>query len=83
MCDPGVSRFWPFHSHRPEFDESPTTLDATGPPQYDQTAYDEPNLDPSTVVCPPHTTESKLIYRIDLHVIPFLCIMYLLAFLDR
>ncbi|KAF2864011.1 MFS general substrate transporter [Piedraia hortae CBS 480.64] len=33
--------------------------------------------------CPPHTTESKLMRRIDLHVIPFLCILYLLAFLDR
>ncbi|EJT76465.1 high-affinity nicotinic acid transporter [Gaeumannomyces tritici R3-111a-1] len=33
--------------------------------------------------CPAHTTERKLITRIDLHVIPFLCIMYLLAFLDR
>ncbi len=26
--------------------------------------------------CPPHTTERKLMTRIDLHVIPFLCIMY-------
>lgn len=35
------------------------------------------------VQCPPHTTERRLVARIDLHVIPFLCIMYLLAFLDR
>ncbi|RDA89870.1 hypothetical protein CP533_6658 [Ophiocordyceps camponoti-saundersi (nom. inval.)] len=35
------------------------------------------------VECPPHTTEAKLLARIDLRVIPFLCIMYLLAFLDR
>ncbi|KJZ79475.1 hypothetical protein HIM_00944 [Hirsutella minnesotensis 3608] len=34
-------------------------------------------------VCPPHTTERKLLARIDAHVVPFLCIMYLLAFLDR
>jgi len=27
--------------------------------------------------------ERKLVAKIDLHVIPFLCIMYLLAFLDR
>lgn len=33
--------------------------------------------------CPPHTTESALVRRIDLHVVPFLCILYLLAFLDR
>jgi hypothetical protein len=26
--------------------------------------------------CPPHTTERKLLLRIDLHVMPFLCIMY-------
>ena len=35
------------------------------------------------VVCPPHTTERKLVAKIDLHVIPFLCIMYLLAFLGK
>ncbi|KAI7549787.1 MFS general substrate transporter [Hortaea werneckii] len=35
------------------------------------------------VQCPPHTTERRLVARIDFHVIPFLCIMYLLAFLDR
>lgn len=35
------------------------------------------------VVCPAHTTERKLVTKIDLHVVPFLCIMYLLAFLDR
>ncbi|EFQ35628.1 major facilitator superfamily transporter [Colletotrichum graminicola M1.001] len=42
-------------------------------------AYD----DDAPVECPPHTTESKLITKIDFRVIPFLCIMYLLAFLDR
>lgn len=35
------------------------------------------------VVCPPHTTEKKLMAKIDFRVIPFLCILYLLAFLDR
>jgi len=35
------------------------------------------------VQCPAHTTERKLVRRIDLHVVPFLCILYLLAFLDR
>ncbi|KAK6213247.1 major facilitator superfamily transporter [Colletotrichum tabaci] len=39
--------------------------------------------DDAPVECPPHTTESKLITKIDFRVIPFLCIMYLLAFLDR
>jgi hypothetical protein len=35
------------------------------------------------VKCPPHTTERRLVNKIDWRVIPFLCIMYLLAFLDR
>ncbi|CAJ2506217.1 Uu.00g003470.m01.CDS01 [Anthostomella pinea] len=35
------------------------------------------------VQCPPHTTERKIVTRIDWRLIPFLCIMYLLAFLDR
>lgn len=35
------------------------------------------------VVCPPHTTEKKLMRRIDLHLLPFISLLYLLAFLDR
>ncbi|KAI1376798.1 MFS general substrate transporter [Hypoxylon crocopeplum] len=35
------------------------------------------------VQCPPHTTERELMTRIDWQLIPFLCILYLLAFLDR
>ena len=35
------------------------------------------------VVCPPHTTERKLMARVDLHLLPFISILYLLAFLDR
>jgi MFS family permease len=38
---------------------------------------------PELIQCPAHTTEAKLLRKIDLHVIPWLCIMYLLAFLDR
>jgi hypothetical protein len=30
-----------------------------------------------------HTTERKLMAKIDWHVLPCLCILYLLAFLDR
>ncbi|EEY16792.1 MFS transporter prlL like protein [Verticillium longisporum] len=37
----------------------------------------------ASVQCPAHTTERKLLTKIDLHVLPFLCVMYLLAFLDR
>ncbi|RYP59035.1 hypothetical protein DL771_011028 [Monosporascus sp. 5C6A] len=35
------------------------------------------------VRCPPHTTEKKMVMRIDWRLVPFLCILYLLAFLDR
>ncbi|RYP21222.1 hypothetical protein DL765_002361 [Monosporascus sp. GIB2] len=35
------------------------------------------------VRCPPHTTERKIVMRIDWRLVPFLCILYLLAFLDR
>jgi hypothetical protein len=35
------------------------------------------------VRCPPHTTEKKLKARIDYHILPFIIILYLLAFLDR
>ncbi|KAH0352719.1 MFS general substrate transporter, partial [Aureobasidium melanogenum] len=56
-------------------------LDAGSPTSFDRvetgTPYDE------TLVCPPHTTERKLVNKIDFHVVPFLCILYLLAFLDR
>ncbi|KAI2637315.1 MFS general substrate transporter [Xylaria nigripes] len=39
--------------------------------------------DPDAVQCPSHTTEAKLISRIDWNILPFVCVMYLLAFLDR
>ncbi|KAF1810173.1 MFS general substrate transporter [Eremomyces bilateralis CBS 781.70] len=45
--------------------------------------YHGPDPDDVEVSCPTHTTERKLVNKIDFHVIPFLCIMYLLAFLDR
>ena len=35
------------------------------------------------VPCPAHTTERKLIAKVDIRVIPVLCVLYLLAFLDR
>lgn len=41
------------------------------------------DYDPNAVQCPAHTTERKLLARIDLHVIPFLVLLYWLAFLDR
>jgi hypothetical protein len=44
---------------------------------HDGVQYDEAGLP----ICPSSTTESKLMWKIDLRVIPWLCIMYLLAFL--
>ena len=50
-------------------------------------SYDDPErsngvvADDVQLVCPSSTTDTKLMARIDFHVIPFLCIMYLLAFL--
>lgn len=34
-------------------------------------------------MCPPHTTERKMVARIDWHLMPYLIILYILAFLDR
>lgn len=39
--------------------------------------------DNGPLVCPPCTTDKKLLWRIDCHVVPWLCIMYLLAFLGK
>lgn len=39
--------------------------------------------DNAPAVCPPHTTEAALMRRVDMRVIPCLCVLYLLAFLDR
>ncbi len=35
------------------------------------------------VVCPPHMTERRMTTRIDLHILPFVIVIYTLAFLDR
>lgn len=40
-------------------------------------------INEADVQCPAHTTEAKLLWKIDTHVVPFLCIMYLLAFLGE
>ena len=59
---------------------------ADGEPQYTYAYNDSGRLqydEDLHVPCPPHTTERKLVAKIDLRVIPFLCILYLLAFLDR
>lgn len=38
-------------------------------------SYDAPQLT--------KTTERKLMAKIDLHILPFLCVLYIMAFLDR
>lgn len=40
-------------------------------------------LDELHIPCPPHTTENRIKARIDMHILPFISILYLLAFLDR
>lgn len=71
---------------------SPTTSDVDNEPGFKNEVnnYYDPNLpqanieyDDLHVVCPSHTTEKRLMTKIDFRVIPFLCILYLLAFLDR
>lgn len=49
----------------------------------DEALAGDVGYDPNNVQCPAHTTERKLLARIDLHVIPFLVLLYWLAFLDR
>ncbi|TVY33863.1 MFS transporter [Lachnellula occidentalis] len=72
--------------------DSPTASDHDSGIKSEANNYYDPNLPPTGgaieydelhIVCPSHTTERKLMRKIDLHVIPFLCILYLLAFLDR
>lgn len=45
--------------------------------------YSDDVVDELGVVCPPHTTEKKLVARIDARLLPFISLLYLLAFLDR
>lgn len=49
----------------------------------DEALAGDPTYAQDVVQCPPHTTERKLLARIDLHVIPWLVLLYWLAFLDR
>ncbi|KAJ9642369.1 High-affinity nicotinic acid transporter [Coniosporium apollinis] len=65
---------------RDKRDEPQSVVEDPVPQYYGQDAVYDEDL---PVACPPHTTERKLITKIDLHVIPYLCVLYLLAFLDR
>ncbi|KAG9232513.1 major facilitator superfamily domain-containing protein [Amylocarpus encephaloides] len=79
-------------SEKKEKAVSPTALDIdneagmkNGTNNYYDPNFSRPvgDIDELNVVCPSHTTEARLMRKIDLRVIPFLCILYLLAFLDR
>ncbi|KAK0610913.1 major facilitator superfamily domain-containing protein [Immersiella caudata] len=52
------------------------------PPAPSSTSADEAGTD-GKLRPPAHTTESHIVARIDYHILPFVCILYLLAFLDR
>lgn len=49
----------------------------------DPTLSTDEDVDDHDVIRPQHVTERRLVTKIDLRVIPYLCILYLLAFLDR
>ncbi|KAJ8106931.1 hypothetical protein OPT61_g9214 [Boeremia exigua] len=69
-----------FSRKEKDVETSPDLSAQKSAPHYDGDYQDQA---PELVQCPAHTTEAKLVRRIDLHVIPYLCVMYLLAFLDR
>jgi sugar phosphate permease len=61
------------------------TDDKTSVPKIDMEAprSNTSSLDELSVACPPHTTTRRLITRLDFRILPFICILYLFAFLDR
>ncbi|KAI9742268.1 MAG: hypothetical protein M1818_004168 [Claussenomyces sp. TS43310] len=76
-----------FKPHGDHASPAPSTLDRDAAAKQGYASNGATNnaveFDELHVVCPPHTTEKALVRKIDLRVIPFLCILYLLAFLDR
>lgn len=71
-------------------DSSPSGSPSHYGPNYGKRHYDpdlaHPNAeydDDLLVECPPHTTQRRLVTKIDFRIIPVLSILYLLAFLDR
>jgi MFS family permease len=57
-----------------------TNQDAPSAPPYDTASTTSAE---AAVICPPHTTERKITTKIDMHIIPFVSVLYLMAFLDR
>ncbi|CCM03964.1 uncharacterized protein FIBRA_06120 [Fibroporia radiculosa] len=58
-----------------------TGVSAADAEQYDYTSQTESDVDPKIRF--PCVDERKLMFKVDMHVVPILCIMYLMAFLDR
>ncbi|KIW05255.1 uncharacterized protein PV09_03788 [Verruconis gallopava] len=63
--------------------ESAVLPDEGSPVQYVTGDRDVEFDDDLHIPCPSHTTERRLVNKIDLRLMPILCILYLLAFLDR
>ncbi|KAJ4292165.1 High-affinity nicotinic acid transporter [Collariella sp. IMI 366227] len=61
----------------PSDEESAKHIPSAAPP------YDAASTSSTQAICPAHTTENKIKARIDLHIIPFVIVLYLMAFLDR
>ncbi len=70
------------HAHAaPKEDGSAAVASAGDRPNLEDGAVHE--YDELHVACPPHTTRKRLAAKVDLHIIPFLSLLYLVAFLDR
>ncbi|ORY69992.1 major facilitator superfamily domain-containing protein [Pseudomassariella vexata] len=67
-------------AHGDAVDQSPTEIagDNSYHPGNGHVEYDELH-----VICPPHTTERRIVTRIDFRLMPFVTLLYLLAYLDR
>ena len=79
----------PFNKRGLETSDSPES--GIDDKQYHESNYYDPDIpraeaeydDDLGVQCPSHTSQRRLVSKIDLRLIPVLSIMYLLAFLDR
>lgn len=61
----------------------PTDLSSEKPPSYDVNPSPTSDVEVTNSSQSPVINESKLVTKIDWHIVPCLCVMYLLSFLDR
>lgn len=82
-----TSLTWRRHSRLLEdpTDYKESQVQATSPNYKDESQVQTSPESPVASDLPPliNTTERKLMAKVDWHVVPILCVMYLLAFLDR